>query len=89
MNLENIVSILAHESTHYLLLSNNIKIENRMQNECLTDITAILLGFGEFMVEGYKISNRVIYDEINHRSIKKDRIGYITYKDVKYAKSKI
>ena len=60
-----------------------------MQNECLTDITAILLGFGEFMVEGYKISNRVIYDEINHRSIKKDRIGYITYKDVKYAKSKI
>ena len=79
MNLENIVSILAHESTHYLLLSNNIKIEN----------TAILLGFGEFMVEGYKISNRVIYDEINHRSIKKDRIGYITYKDVKYAKSKI
>lgn len=89
MNLENIVSILAHESTHYLLLSNNIKIENRMQNECLTDITAILLGFGEFMVEGYKISNRVIYDEINHRSIKKDRIGYITYKDVKYARSKI
>lgn len=86
MSLETVLSILAHECTHYLLLSNNIKIEDRIQNECLTDITAILLGFGDFMAEGYKISNKVIYDEINHRSIKKDRIGYLSYKDVKYVK---
>lgn len=85
MSMDTVISILAHECTHYLLLSNNIKIENRMQNECLTDITAIVLGFGKFMVEGYKISNRVIYDEEFHRSIKKDRVGYLSYKDVKYA----
>lgn len=85
MSMDTVISILAHECTHYLLLSNNIKIDNRMQNECLTDITAIVLGFGKFMVEGYKISNRVIYDEEFHRSIKKDRVGYLSYKDVKYA----
>ncbi len=84
MTMDTVISILAHECTHHLLLSNNIKIENRIQNECLTDITAIVLGFGKFMVEGYKISNRVIYDEEFHRSIKKDRVGYLSYKDVKY-----
>lgn len=89
MELNTVISILAHECTHYLLLSNNIKIEDRMQNECLTDVTAIVLGFGKFMIEGYKISNKVIYDEINHRSIKKDRVGYLSYKDVKYANRKI
>lgn len=85
MTMDTVISILAHECTHYLLLSNNIKIENTMKNECLTDVTAIVLGFGKFMIEGYKISNKVIYDEEFHRSIKKDRVGYLSYKDVKYA----
>ena len=85
MTMDTVISILAHECTHHLLLSNNIKLEDRMQNECLTDVTAIVLGFGKYMVEGYKISNRVIYDEEFHRSIKKDRVGYLSYKDVKYA----
>ncbi len=89
MTMDTVISILAHECTHHLLLSNNIKIENRIQNECLTDVTAIVLGFGKFMIEGYKISNRVIYDEEFHRSIKKDRVGYLSYKDVKYTIKKI
>ena len=55
-----------------------------MANECLTDVTAIMLGFGKFMKEGYKISNRVIYDAEFHRSIKKDRVGYLSYKDIEY-----
>ena len=84
MTINTVISILAHECTHYLLLSNKIQLKERLQNECLTDITAIVLGFGKFMVEGYKISNRVIYDEEFHRSIKKDRVGYLSYKDVKY-----
>lgn len=84
MTMDTVISILAHECTHYLLMSNNIKLKERIQNECLTDVTAVVLGFGKYMVEGYKISNRVIYDEINHRSIKKDRVGYLTYKDIKY-----
>ena len=84
MTLNTIISILAHECTHYLLMTNKIFIKNRIQNECLTDVTAILAGFGKYMVDGYKISNKVIYDEINHRSIKKSRVGYLSYKDIEY-----
>lgn len=85
MTMDTVISILAHESTHYLLLSNKIELKDRMANECLTDVTAIMLGFGDFMVEGYKISNRVIYDAEFHRSIKKNRVGYLSFKDIKYA----
>lgn len=85
MTMDTVISILAHESTHYLLLSNKIELKDRMANECLTDVTAIMLGFGKFMVEGYKISNRVIYDAEFHRSIKKNRVGYLSFKDIKFA----
>ena len=84
MTMDTVISIIAHECTHYLLMSNNIKLENRIKNECLTDVTAVILGFGKYMINGYKISNRVIYDEINHRSIKKDRVGYLSFKDIEY-----
>ena len=84
MTLNTIISILAHECTHYLLMTNKIIIKKRIQNECLTDVTAVIAGFGKYMVEGYKISNKVIYDEINHRSIKKNRVGYLSYKDIQY-----
>ena len=84
MTMDTVISIIAHECTHHLLLSNHIKLEDRLKNECLTDITAILLGFGRYMIEGYKISNKIIYDEINHRSIKKNRVGYLSYKDIEY-----
>lgn len=84
MTLNTIISILAHECTHYLLMTNKIIIKKRIQNECLTDVTAVIAGFGKYMVEGYKISNKVIYDEINHRSIKKNRVGYLSFKDIQY-----
>ena len=89
MTMNTVISILAHESTHYLLLSNKIQLKDRMSNECLTDVTAIMLGFGKFMKEGYKISNRVIYDTEFHRSIKKDRVGYLSYKDIEYVQKKV
>lgn len=85
MTMDTVVSILAHECTHHLLLTNGIRLKDRIENECLTDVAAIVMGFGNFMVEGYKISNKVVYDEEFHRSIKKDRVGYLSYKDIKYA----
>ena len=84
MEIDTIISVLAHECTHYLLLSNGIEIKDRVQNEYLTDVTTVLLGFGKFMMNGYKISNRVIYEKENTRTIKKDRVGYLSYLDVKY-----
>ena len=82
MKINTVISILAHECTHHLLLSNKIRLKERIQNEILTDVTAVLLGFGKYMVEGYKISNRVIYEEVNVRSVDKMRVGYLSYKDI-------
>ena len=84
MTLDTIISVLAHESTHHLFLSNEIILEERIENECLTDVNTILLGFKKYMIEGYKISNDVRYDKINTRLVNKDRVGYLTYKDIKY-----
>lgn len=84
MTMDTVISILAHECMHHLLLTNGIRLKDRIENECLTDVAAIVMGFGKYMVEGYKISNKVVYDEEFHRSIKKDRVGYLSYKDIKY-----
>ena len=85
MTMDTVISILAHECTHYLLFNNNIKIEDRKKNECLTDITTIVMGFGKFMKEGYKISNQVTYDTEFYINVNKERTGYLSYKDVEYA----
>ena len=84
MSYETVISILAHECCHHLLLSNGIRLENRIENECLTDVTAVLTGFGKYMVKGYEISNRIIYEEEFLRLVDKDRVGYLSSKDIKY-----
>jgi len=85
MNIDTIISVLAHESTHHLLLSNGIELEKRSENECLTDITTILLGFQKYMVEGYKMANTLQYVGTNTILVDKRAVGYITSKDIKYA----
>lgn len=85
MNIDTIISVLAHESTHHLLLSNGIELENRRENECLTDVTTMLLGFKKYMLEGYKIANTLQYEGINTIIVDKAAVGYLTPKDIKYA----
>lgn len=85
MNIDTIISILAHESTHHLLLSNGIKLENRRENECLTDVTTMLMGFKKYMVEGYKIANTLQYEGTNTILVDKRAVGYLTPNDIKYA----
>lgn len=89
MTMDTVISVLAHECTHYLLFSNGIKLEDRKRNECLTDITAIIMGYGKFMKEGYKISNQVTYDTEYYINVNKERTGYLSYKDVEYAIKKL
>jgi len=47
-----ILAILAHEITHEYLYINNISFSNKYENEILTDITAIFLGFGKLILNG-------------------------------------
>ena len=37
------------------------------------------------MAKGYKMPNNITYDDsINTRFVNKNKIGYLTYKDIKY-----
>lgn len=47
-----ILAILAHEITHEYLYINNISFSDKYENEILTDIAAIFLGFGKLMLNG-------------------------------------
>lgn len=49
-----IVAILAHEISHLFLNMRNIKFDNTLKNELLTDICAIYLGFERYMFLGYE-----------------------------------
>ena len=89
MTYETVISVLAHECCHHLLISNEIRLDERIKNECLTDVTTALTGFGKYMVKGYEISNRVIYAEEFLRLVDKDRVGYLSSKDIKYAIKKL
>lgn len=82
---ESVVSTLIHECTHHFLLSHNIRLEKRIHNEILTDITTIYLGFGKLMYEGYKHYGKIVYINSNTRGIDKRKCGYIYYGDVKSA----
>ena len=83
-NLDRVISTLAHECTHHLLLGNKIELKNRNDNEILTDITAIYLGFGDYFYRAYKDESRIIYDGEYTELIDRHKLGYIGYGDVKY-----
>ena len=83
-SLDKIISTLAHESTHHLLLSNGIELKKRNENEVLTDVTAIYLGFGDYFFNAYKEESRIIYDGEFTELIDRNKLGYIGYGDVKY-----
>ncbi len=81
---ETVLSILIHESTHYFLLTNGIKVKDRKMNEYLTDIATIYLGFGKYILEGYKQKKKLVYVSEYKRTTSSHKVGYINYSDVKY-----
>lgn len=74
----NILAILCHECTHYFMEYNNLNLADTKLNEIQTDIIAVMIGFNEILIEGYKeIINEsyIDYNKIQHTS---NKIGYIT-----------
>jgi len=57
---EVVLATLAHEITHKYMQINNISfgtnIVQQNMNEILTDVTAVFLGLGKLMLNGYKLS---------------------------------
>ena len=83
-------SILAHEVSHVFLKEKQLELSNVDENEIFTDLTAIFLGFGNFLLRGYativwsedfNLSN----PEWKHHSY---RIGYMTCQDIAIAISR-
>lgn len=77
---KDIAAVLCHEITHYYMYLQNIHMADVEENEEYTDITAILLGFGNVLMAGYKETTKEItrYNKIIHYTSK---LGYLTLQD--------
>ena len=74
-----IAAIIMHECMHHYLNIKKIKFEDRIENEILTDTTAIYCGFGEYMYRGYKTrAKKYKYEN------KLQKVGYLTQKEIRY-----
>ena len=82
---DQIISTLSHELSHHILLSNGFELKDRGSNEIFTDITAIYMGFHKFFYRSYRDRSRIIYEGEFLELVDRRKLGYIGYKDVKYA----
>ena len=87
-SLYEIVAIVCHECTHHFLFSKDIQIEPDDENEKLTDIAAVYLGFGKYLSYGYKPMERVVGEraEGGIHTIQKEilHLGYIDPEQIQY-----
>lgn len=81
--IERLIATIAHECTHHIFHSNNMVIKDIKKNEILTDISAIILGFGKYFCKAYKDESRIIYEGEFLELVDREKLGYIGYKDVK------
>lgn len=73
------IAILAHEMSHYYLIrKHNILLNDEKENEFLTELNAIFVGFGFLLLKGYKEKETQIGNVIN-----KNTLGYINLKTIK------
>lgn len=76
-----ILAILMHEITHDYLYYNNIMLDNELENEILTDLASVYLGFGYFLRNGYT----PIYYTDDSNIKRYIKIGYVNPLSIKYA----
>jgi len=75
------LAILAHEMSHYYLIyKHNIYIKDTNENELLTELNAIYIGFGFLLFDGYRTLEKQIGNK-RHFS----RVGYIKEETIKQA----
>jgi len=86
--IEQIMAILAHECTHNFLYYHNLEHSSEEENEILTDVTAVCLGFGPLLLAGYKPVKEITKPESEDKTqglkVHKWRIGYLKMSDLVY-----
>ena len=72
-NYQQKIAILAHEMSHYYLIyQHKIHLADTNENELLTELNAIYIGFGFLLLKGYKT-----FEEQKGNTIYRLRVGYI------------
>ena len=90
--IDEIVAIVCHECSHAFLFNKGVRIEPREQNEMLTDITAVYLGCGKYLLKGYAPVNRIATRQTANSkitSIRSASIGYIKMPQCRYVYKKV
>jgi len=82
---EQIIAIVCHECTHHYLFSKGIRLEDEHENEILTDVAAIYLGFGNYIAEGYKPTQKIVSYTSNGHVIRTSKIGYLSERQITIA----
>ena len=93
-----ILATLCHECTHHFLHEKGIWLPDTQDNEYLTDVTAIYVGFGEIIKKGYQNEKRIIdshYEKIDDQTYsysvqtEVSKVGYLSPGEVKYVLKKV
>ncbi len=66
MNKKEILAILIHECMHFYLRCRGIQMQDTQQNEILTDVTTIYMGFYEYMKNGYGRAGYITRNSIEY-----------------------
>ncbi len=75
-NFDQKVAILAHEMSHYYLMKQHGIVKPKTEeNELLTEVNAVYVGFGFLLLRGYK-ENR----QQEGNKIKTTKVGYVGWK---------
>ncbi|MDD4665484.1 MAG: hypothetical protein PHC81_02920 [Clostridia bacterium] len=92
-NLQQIIAILVHECMHNFLFYYNLELFPEEDNEILTDVTAVYLGFGKLLMQGYKPIKEIVdsgfaYNDHNF-VVDRWKIGYLDLSDLAYVMRKM
>lgn len=87
LRFEHYVAIIVHEIIHHYLNERSIFFQDEYENEVLTDIAAIFMGFGHFFAKAYDTIHWTedIDDPFNSFRICTVKIGYLHLPQVQYA----
>lgn len=80
---ENVIAVVLHEVTHHFLGWKDIVLPETRENERMTDAAAVLLGFGEYMISGYRDITWQETLSIYQSTIHTVNIGYLPRKELK------
>ena len=72
-----IIAICCHECAHHLLRKRRIKLDDLIENERLTDLAAVYMGFGLYM--------QLAYEEKQVSAGVRTKLGYLSAREISYA----